>query len=460
MSKIIGILPCAGTSSRLFNLPKFMLPMKDDNCSLITNWIKKLEEKCYKIIIGASPENSLFIEHIIKTQLQQLQEKIVIKIVGNTKTMNETIIKCLNEENYDLAIMCMPDTYCSNISEELIKNLLKNNDTCVGAYLWNIRNTQIGKIGQCKCDFNRNVITDIIDKDINCNYKYGWGSIVFKPDFEKYIQNDELHTGYSMKKYIDSNKNVIFEIMNGMYFDCGTIQGYSEYINYMTQSKPLHIKGTIIVVAVYINNDEQNYNHLVNCLTQLRKVYKNNIIVAIDNGSLNNKWKKIANEQNIYILENNSAIHRYEMGAYKLALESFRADKYIFIQGTMYINEKLDLSTLNINEANAVSFSTLNGLNWGNTGLELINDLLKAINMNKWNYEPIVLWNSFCCNNSFIIDMLNSGLFDLPSNTKNHSCAFERILGCYFIKKMNNIKVLNVNSFKKIYLNQETPIMY
>ena len=80
--------------------------------------------------------------------------------------MNETIIKCLKDEKYDIAIMGMPDTYISSLSNNLIEKINKNNIN-VGCYLWNIRDTQIGKIGQCNIDDN--FIIDIIDKDINCN---------------------------------------------------------------------------------------------------------------------------------------------------------------------------------------------------------------------------------------------------------------------------------------------------
>ena len=49
---VLGLLPCAGTASRLFNLPKFMLPLRDDNRSLLSNWIDILiNNKCDKIII-------------------------------------------------------------------------------------------------------------------------------------------------------------------------------------------------------------------------------------------------------------------------------------------------------------------------------------------------------------------------------------------------------------------------
>lgn len=456
MKTVIGLIPCAGTSSRLFNLPKFMLPMKDKNISLLSNWINILEKlECNKIIIGVSPNTEIFVSHLIKTQFSESKTNIIIKLVGNTETMNETIIKCIEGEEYNLTLMCMPDTIVDNLSPILIEDLLLNTDINAGVYIWNIRNTQLGKIGQC--NINNNIVTDIIDKDITCDYNYGWGSVIFKPEFEKYIIKEDLHIGYSMKRYInDGNNKLLCKIMSRMFFDCGTVQGYSEYINYGLQYKPLHIKGTIIIVAVYINNDQTNYNHLINCLTQLRNVYKYDTIITVDNNSLNNNWHKTASELDFIILENNCPIHRYEMGAYKLALQYYRADKYIFIQGTIHINYKLDLTRLDCNTPKAIAFKSLaGGLHWpGGFGLKLINKLLVSINMNQWNNEPIVLWNCFCSNNLFVENMFNNGIYDLHSNTKNHSCAFERILGCYFVKELNNVDILPNDAYNKIFLCQ------
>lgn len=227
----------------------------------------------------------------------------------------------------------------------------------------------------------------------------------------------------------------------------------------MEDIKPVYVEGTIIVVAVYINNDFNNYNELVKCLTQLRHIYVDHTIIAIDNSSLNNKWYDIANMLDIIIIHNNSVLHRFEIGAYKLALQHFRADKYIFIQGTIFINNKINLSLLDTNEEMAIGFDFLfNNLSWDNKGLNLINKLLMTLNMNEWNNDPIVLWNCFCCNNNFIINMFNSGFFDVPSNTKAHSCAFERILGCYFKKTLKELKCIDRNSFTKIFLNQDAII--
>jgi len=437
-----------------------MLPTKKEQCSLIVYWINMLiNTKCNKIIIGVSENTKLFIDNIIKYNLNEdIKNKIYVKLVGNTTTMNETILECLKDEIYDIAIMGMPDTYVSQLSPILIENIIKKNIN-IGCYLWNIRDTQLGKIGQCSVDDN--FIIDIIDKDNTCDYNYGWGVVVFKPEFEKYIYKEDLHIGYSMKRYIENNK-IIYQIMNdGMYFDCGTTIGYTEYLNYMEDIQPIKIKGTIIIVAVYINDNLDNYNELEKCLTQLRDIYVNNIIIAVDNGSLNNSWYHIANKLNINILFNNSVLHRFEMGAYKMALQHFRADKYIFIQGTIFINNKINLSALDTSEDMAISFHHINNnLCWDNNGLNLINKMLMSINMACWDNEPIILWNCFCCNNNCITNMLNSGIFDLISNTKAHSCAFERILGCYFKKIIKeNIKCIDHNVFTKIFLNQD-PIIF
>jgi hypothetical protein len=225
----------------------------------------------------------------------------------------------------------------------------------------------------------------------------------------------------------------------------------------MENITPVYINNLIIVVAVYINNDNKNYIELIKCLKQLRCIYKNETIIAVDNSSLNNKWFEIAKLLDIIILSNNSKLHRYEIGAYKLALQHYRSDKYIFIQGTIFLNNKLDLTSMDASIPNATAFQLLhNNLCWSDTGLILINHLLESIQMKKWNNDPIVLWNCFCCNNLFIDNMFQDKIFDLHSNTKEHSCAFERILGCYFQYKLKKINEIHNKSFHKIFLSQDS----
>ena len=224
----------------------------------------------------------------------------------------------------------------------------------------------------------------------------------------------------------------------------------------MENITPVYINNIVIVLAVYINNDNKNYIKLIKCLKQLRHIYTNETIIAVDNTSLNNKWIEVAKSLNIIILSNYSQLHRFEMGAYKLALKYYRSNKYIFIQGTIFLNNKLDLTSLDVPIPNATAFKLLhNKLSWSDKGLIFTNNLLTSIQLKKWNNDPIVLWNCFCCNDLFIDNMFKDKLFDLPSNTKEHSCAFERILGCYLNSTIQNIEEISNKSFNKIFLSQD-----
>ena len=224
--------------------------------------------------------------------------------------------------------------------------------------------------------------------------------------------------------------------------------------------EPTYIKGTLIVLAVYINNNNISYDILILCLKHLRNVYKNETIITVDNGSLNTNWHEIAKNLNMIILHNNSDIHRYEMGAYKLALEHYRADKYIFSQGTIVLNN-LDLSVLdNQEKINVLVLNFWHDPDNGNfrydpNGIILINKLLSELKLSDWfDYPYIATDNTFCCNNLLINKMFEDGLFDISSETKLHSMSFERILGYYFKLKADNIYELPKNMYYKQSLAQ------
>jgi len=448
---ILGLIACGGTASRIFNIPKFILPLKNKNLSLLSNWCMLMFEKgCYKIIIGSSVANNSFIEHIINTQLNDYKDLIIIKIIHNTATMNETILNMVENENYDLAIMGMPDTHVDYISDNLINKILDDNELIIGSYLWNVRNTQREKIGLCNIDENH--IIDIIDKDKDCNYNYGWGAIIFKKEFENYIKIEDLHLGYSMKLALNNSIKIPYEIINGQYWDCGTVSEYKEYLNFLDENKPVYIKGLILIVAVYIDDDVHKLNILKNCIEQYRKVYKNDTIVIIDNNSKNIEWYDLAYSLNMYIIKNNSNLYRYEIGAYNLALKYFRADKYICVQGTIFFNNKIT-EELDDTKADAIVFKKHN-----ETFSDLtffINKYLNFIDMANWNFEPLVQYNCFYCNKSFMDNMIEIGILDLRCNYKHISCCYERILGTYFHRNLENVKVINQETFNKIWLDQQ-----
>ena len=421
----IGLLPCAGISSRLSNIPKFMLPLKDSKSCLILEWINKLINiGCDKIIIPCSDITIQFIKNIIGID----NEKIEIINVNLTHTMNETIIKSLKNYKYNILIMAMPDTIVDNISDNLIERIISNNNINVGVYLWNIRCSQKGKIGQCQID--NNYITDISDKDINCDYNYGWGVIVWKQIFEKYILNEDQHPGFSLYNSLKESNKIIYELCHGQYFDCGTITGYSEYLTYLENKIPIYIKGTIIIFAIYVNDNIDNENCIIQCLEQCRKIYPYETILAINNNSLKTNWIDCVKKYNIIIINNESENYRYEIGAYKLALSHFRADEYIFLQGSSFLTKKIP-KILNNDIPNAIQFQHFNSYDniEQHKYVNIIFQLITKINNFNINSINGVFGCNFYCNNKFINKLFSIGFFDLPSNIKFHSCAFERLLG-------------------------------
>ena len=452
---MLGLIACGGTASRIFNIPKFILPLKNKNLSLLSNWCMLMIEKgCDKIIIGSSVANNSFIEHIINTQLNDHKQIINVKIIQSTSTMNETILKMVENEDYDLAIMGMPDTHVDYISDTLIKKVSYNNDIIIGSYLWNIRDTQREKIGLCNIDDNH--IIDIIDKNKDCDYNYGWGAIIFKKEFENYIKIDDLHLGYSMKLALNNSIKIPYEIINGQYWDCGTVSEYKEYLIFLDENKPVYIKGLLIIVAVYIENDVYKLNVLKSCIAQFRNIYKNETIVIIDNKSKNVEWYDLAKSLNIYIIKNNSNLYRYEIGAYNLALKYFRADKYICVQGTMYFNNKIT-EELDDTKDDAIVFKKTNAQSLNNDGVNIehiIKKYLNFIDMTDRNEEPLVLWNCFYCNKGFMDNMIEKGILDLICNNKDISCSYERILGTYFHRNLENVKEINPETYHKIFLKQ------
>jgi hypothetical protein len=51
--------------------------------------------------------------------------------------------------------------------------------------------------------------------------------------------------------------------------------------------------------------------------------------------------------------------------------------------------------------------------------------------------------------------IINSGMFDFISNSKNISQAYERIIGTFLFRILNKVNVINESSFQKIFLNQQ-----
>ncbi len=214
-SKFKTFIPAAGKASRLAGLPKFYLPIKENNF-LLNYHIKNLQNKeNYDIFLGV---NSSFYESLENT----FQDIKVIQIQSNS--MVETVCKLGLPENGN-SLVIMPDTFFKDyqvINDMAEKLVNENYDAVLG--LWKIRSDQKGKLGQCT--LSKDKVLEVIDKDETCNEEYFWGSLCWNKEFNNFINSEDEHFGISINRAIKSNLNVGYIKSDTNYFDCGTFDEY------------------------------------------------------------------------------------------------------------------------------------------------------------------------------------------------------------------------------------------
>ncbi len=212
-------VPAAGLATRLGGIPKFLLPVSDRQ-TLIGFHIDNLKKiKNNEISIGTNKK-------FYKT-LQDIYEEITIKKI-NSSSMVQTVTK-LNLENKKLSLVIMPDTYFENykIIEYMREKIISSNlDVVLG--IWKIKQSQIGKLGQCMLDGDS--VKKIIDKDVNCKEEYFWGLIMWQPSFNNLISDKDLHFGISLNRAIENKLKIGYVKAQDEYFDCGTFDEYQNLL--------------------------------------------------------------------------------------------------------------------------------------------------------------------------------------------------------------------------------------
>lgn len=221
--KICHLIPAAGKATRLSGIPKFLLPIpKYKNLLSYHLDFSLLNSEIDSIKIATNSSYLPIIENLESFGNYEKLEKI--KLV-NTNTMNETI-HCLKTKLHDYYLLTMPDTYYSD--ESVINKMISkiNEDHSLDAVvgLWNIKNFQRSKIGQCQIKDGK--VIKVVDKDPNAKFKYLWGAILFKSSLWEHINPNDPHIGYSLNPAIQNCLNISYVKAKGTYYDCGTIDEY------------------------------------------------------------------------------------------------------------------------------------------------------------------------------------------------------------------------------------------
>lgn len=219
-NNLITYLPAAGHASRLGGIPKFYLPISSEK-SLIGYHIEELKKNnIYQIIIGA---NKYF-----NKSIEELYPETEVKII-NSKSMVDTVIQSGLSNNKN-SLVVMPDTYFDNYEiVEKMSDVLLETSAEVVLGLWQIREDQKGKLGQCEVD--ESFVLKVIDKEIDCQENFFWGLVMWKPAFNNFIKKTDSHFGISLNRALAQEIKIRYVVADGDYFDCGTFEEYKILIN-------------------------------------------------------------------------------------------------------------------------------------------------------------------------------------------------------------------------------------
>lgn len=216
MSRILGVLPASGKASRLGGIPKFALPIAE-NETLISWHCKQMRELCDEVIVCT--------REVWLPLLQGLDLDVKL-IVKEPSTMNDALRFSIENASIESdLIVGMPDTFMpSQYNENLnvYSGLLSSpGDIVLG--LWKCSQELKGKVGQIALD-NSGFVTDSRDKDPECDFPLMWGVMRIDVPLEKLRGNAE-HPGKQINEWLQEGL-VIRAVSNaGDYHDVGSYAG-------------------------------------------------------------------------------------------------------------------------------------------------------------------------------------------------------------------------------------------
>lgn len=210
----IGLLPASGKASRIGGIPKFCLPISDQR-SLMQWHVEQMLEVCDEVRISTRAEWVPIIQNM------DMNVKIMVR---EPSTMSDAI-KYMVGENNDTVLIGMPDTFILGTNVNIYKEMLKSDgDLVLGA--WECTDDLKGRVGQIALSGDKVILSK--DKDINCQYEYMWGTMLFRKNLIRYVDTSIDHPGLQIQDWVDANLKVKAVKPGGKYMDIGTLKGLKQ----------------------------------------------------------------------------------------------------------------------------------------------------------------------------------------------------------------------------------------
>ena len=212
--KTIGLLPASGKASRIGGLPKFALPISD-NLNLLSLHVKNLLEVCDEVRVSTQEKWIPLIE----------QMNLPIELVKKEpSTLSDAILHLANGDE-DRMIFSMPDTYFVPKGTQIYKGIFdQSGDIILG--LFHCPQTLRGLVGQV--EISDSLVSNVLDKSIDCEYELMWGFIGFREGKINRITTDSDTPSTQINSWIEDGEKIGFLKVNADYIDVGSFQGVKQ----------------------------------------------------------------------------------------------------------------------------------------------------------------------------------------------------------------------------------------
>lgn len=215
---MFGIIPAAGHATRMFGIPKWMLPLPRG--VLLDLAFERLNPVCPTIHAGT---------HFGYFQLlKDANQGRAFIYMANTQTMSETVLLARAAAQDQAVAFTMPDTYIEDDQTfvKLAAALDDGADVAVGVF--RAQPGQHRKGGMCRTEGDQ--VVEVIDKPEVCAWPFIWGALAWKPIFWPLLDPADSHVGYALPRAIRRGLDVRGVLLDGVYWDCGTPDDYFDCI--------------------------------------------------------------------------------------------------------------------------------------------------------------------------------------------------------------------------------------
>ena len=210
----IGILPASGKASRIGGIPKFCLPVSEEE-SILQWHVNQMLEVCDEVRVSTRAEWVPIIQNM------NMNIKLVVR---EPSTMSDAVKFMVGDYN-DTVLVGMPDTYILGCENNIYKEMMDSTgDLVLGT--WSCDPDLKGRVGQVLISDGRVILSR--DKVSDCDYPDMWGTMLFRKNLIRYIDPSLEHPGKQIQDWIDMSLNIRSVSPGGRYMDIGTLEGLKQ----------------------------------------------------------------------------------------------------------------------------------------------------------------------------------------------------------------------------------------